>query len=170
MGFWDIDGCDPTKCGGIEMMVPMGHWITYTDTEEANRLKAVTEAWTKIVGKIHYHLEKPLKAAGRSNKDIELLFKKIDEDFLHTKHRVRTHSRAIWGQALQTAGKAEALEKSPPSTTRPITKIPDGEFEYLRVYYDKQQWRERNERLRATQTPEMIALATVEGYDTIENL
>ncbi|CAG8740529.1 735_t:CDS:2 [Acaulospora colombiana] len=57
-----------------------------------------------------------------------------------------------------------------PSSTRSITRIPDGEFEFLRVYYDKKQWRERIEALRATQTPDMIALATVEGYDMIENL
>ncbi|PVF97733.1 S-adenosyl-L-methionine-dependent methyltransferase [Serendipita vermifera] len=170
MGFWDIEGCDPTHCGGIEMMVPMGHWVAYTDTEEATWLKAVTEAWTNIVGKVHYHLEKPLKAAGRSDKDIQLLFKKIDEDFLHTKHRMRTHCRVVWGQTLQTTGTAEALETSQPSTTRPITRIPDGEFEFLRVYYDKKEWRERNERLRATRTPDMIGFATVESYDMIENL
>jgi hypothetical protein len=28
MGFWDIEGIDPANCGGIEMMVPMGHWLT----------------------------------------------------------------------------------------------------------------------------------------------
>ncbi|CAG8584183.1 14530_t:CDS:10 [Acaulospora colombiana] len=157
MGFWDIEGCDPTNCGGIEMMIPMGHWITYRDTEEANRLKAVTEAWTNVVGKVHYHLEKPLKAAGRSDKDIELLFKKIDE--------------VIWGQAPGgAAGTTETLEMPHPCSTRSITGIPDGEFEFLRVYYDKNQWRERIEALRATQTPDMIALATVEGYDMIENL
>jgi hypothetical protein len=28
MGFWDIEGIDPADCGGIEMMAPMGHWVT----------------------------------------------------------------------------------------------------------------------------------------------
>ncbi|PVF97725.1 hypothetical protein CPB86DRAFT_785515 [Serendipita vermifera] len=27
-GFWDLEGCDPNKCGGLEAFVPLGDWAS----------------------------------------------------------------------------------------------------------------------------------------------
>jgi hypothetical protein len=26
MGFWDFEGCEPSKCGALEAFVPLGEW------------------------------------------------------------------------------------------------------------------------------------------------
>jgi hypothetical protein len=84
---------------------------------------------------------------------------------------MRTHSRVVWGRALEKAETANIVEKSQsPAKYRP-TESPEGSDLYLtRVFYDKEKWRRRCDALRATHTPDMIAMATIEGYDMTESL
>jgi hypothetical protein len=84
---------------------------------------------------------------------------------------MRTHCRVIWGRALGKPETANIVETSHISTKYRPTESPEGSDLYLtRVFYDKEKWRQRCEALRATQTPDMIAMATIEGYDMIESL
>jgi hypothetical protein len=40
----------------------------------------------------------------------------------------------------------------------------------MKTFWDKDEWRKRNENLRAAFTPDMVSLLTVVGYDNIETL
>jgi hypothetical protein len=77
----------------------------------------------------------------------------------------------IWGRALEKAETANIVEMSQSSTKYRPTESPEGSDLYLtRVFYDKEKWRQRCDALRATQTPDMIGMTTIEGYDMIESL
>ncbi|PVF97379.1 hypothetical protein CPB86DRAFT_826464 [Serendipita vermifera] len=77
-GFWDLEGCDPNKCGALEAFVPLGECAISKDPLEVAKIKA----YESTMGReyiFHRHLARPLKASGRTDKDIEILLNKIDQ-------------------------------------------------------------------------------------------
>ncbi|PVF97732.1 S-adenosyl-L-methionine-dependent methyltransferase [Serendipita vermifera] len=167
-GFWDLEECNPNTCGAVEMACPIGDWATSNDPKEAARLKQIGELWYKNIHRIHWHLDKPLKASGRSDKDIEVLRKKNDEEFRDFKHRMAIRIRVVWGQT-----------KSGPNT-EPNEALTIGEqfktsseengYQLMNVFLDKDEWRSRNAAVRTARTTDMVGLLTTPGYDLIEEL
>jgi hypothetical protein len=75
--------------------------------------------------------------------------------------------RAVWGQA-------KPLDSARPSDVTKIRQTNKGpsespRFQLMKVFYDKDEWRKRNETMRAAMTPDMVSLLTVPGYDIMEN-
>ncbi|PVF97724.1 hypothetical protein CPB86DRAFT_412357 [Serendipita vermifera] len=131
----------------------------------------MSQLWVECISRVHRHLDKPLKANGRTDKDLEILRKKIDQDWLEKKHRMVFLIRAIWAQTPAKENQPvepQSKRLHPPEVSQAdsSTSVPYP----LVVYHDKDEWRNHNEALWDSYTPEMKLMMTVEGYDMIEDL
>ncbi|PVF97730.1 hypothetical protein CPB86DRAFT_759682 [Serendipita vermifera] len=167
-GFWDLEGCNPNTCGAVEMAYPLGTWATSNDPEEAARLRQVGELWYKAVYRVHWHVDKTLKASGRSDKEIEVLREKIDDEFRDLKHRMAGRIRVVWGQTR--TGPDNGPNKVETIGERYKGSYENNGYQIMKVFHDKDEWRSRNAALQATLTTEMVGLLTTPGYDPIEEL
>jgi hypothetical protein len=75
--------------------------------------------------------------------------------------------RVIWGQT-KTPQNSE-LKEIPNLQEKEKDSSENTDFQVTRVFYDKEEWRKRNETMRAVLTPDMVSLLMVPGYDTMES-
>jgi hypothetical protein len=75
--------------------------------------------------------------------------------------------RVIWGQT-KTPQNTE-LKEIPKLQEKEKDSAENTGFQVTRVFYDKEEWRKRNESMRAVLTPDMVSLLMVPGYDPMEN-
>jgi hypothetical protein len=75
--------------------------------------------------------------------------------------------RVVWGQT-KTSQNTE-LKEIPKSQENDKDSSESTGFQVTRVFYDKEEWRKRNETMRAVLTPDMVSLLMAPGYDPMEN-
>jgi hypothetical protein len=75
--------------------------------------------------------------------------------------------RVVWGQTKTPENTGP--KEDPNLREKEADSSVSTEFQVMRVFYDKEEWRKRNETMRAVLTPDMVSLMTVSGYDPMEN-
>ncbi|PVF97727.1 hypothetical protein CPB86DRAFT_412495 [Serendipita vermifera] len=86
----------------------------------------------------------------------------VDEDHM------RIRIRVVWGQTPSGGPNNDQNQVLAPQE-RYKGSSGDTEFQLMRVYYDKNEWRARDEALLSGLTPDMVSLLTMEGCDIIES-
>jgi hypothetical protein len=74
----------------------------------------------------------------------------------------------VWGQAF-SAGQNTSRNESYSAQKQSQDLSETTGFQLMKVFYDKNEWRNRNETLRLGFTSDMNSLLTIEGYDMIES-
>lgn len=169
-GFWDYDIMDAETCGAAFITFPLGAWVTTPDPVETERLKRVGEFWRKNIMRIHRLLENLMISAGRSQKDVELLHTRLDNDLQTARFRSSVTMRAIWGRA-RSAGHTKSQQQDPssnPDMSSSVLSNEPGEYRVITTFNDKPAWTEFNTRLISTMTSDTKALREIPGLDLIE--
>ncbi|KIM19471.1 hypothetical protein M408DRAFT_31192 [Serendipita vermifera MAFF 305830] len=169
-GFWDYETMDEKMCGAAFITLPIGAWVTTSNPTETARLRTIGKFWAENTMRVCRHIDHEMSAAGRSEKDIELLQTRLDNDLQTTQTHSSMTIRAIWGCA-QSVEDANSRNHSPPrdeDAPLPLLSNEPGEYRVITIFDNKLAWTKFNAQLMSTMTPDTKELRETPGFDLME--